>query len=144
MASNTISKRQYAELKGIFALFDIDDDGRISVKELKTIMKSLGQKLSDAELNNMLSLADANSDGTIDFSEFVKITSGLMNTTDCDDELLEAFKVFDKDGNGCITRDELKRAMISLGEELNDQEIDKMFKAADINNDGKINYDGII
>lgn len=52
------------------------------------------------------------------------------------------FKVFDKDQNGYITPSELKQAMESLNENVTDEDIAEMIKEADLNNDGKVNYEG--
>ena len=51
-----------------------------------------------------------------------------------------AFKMFDKDENGYIEKDELKQMMAKLGEKLTDGEIDEMMKEADTDNDGRVNY----
>ena len=61
---------------------------------------------------------------------------------DSEDELKEAFKVFDKDGNGFISAAELRHVMTNLGEKLTDEEIDEMIKEADIDDDGQVNYAG--
>ena len=46
------------------------------------------------------------------------------------------------DGNGFITAGELRRVMTGIGEALTDAEVNEMLRAADTNNDGKINYEG--
>ncbi len=66
-----------------------------------------------------------------------------MSHNDNEDELKEAFRVFDKDGDGFISYPELKIVLKSLGEKLTDEEINSMVKEADLNNDGRISYDGI-
>jgi len=38
--------------------------------------------------------------GTIDFDEFLNMMAKKMKETDSEEELREAFRVFDKDGNG--------------------------------------------
>ena len=58
-------------------------------------------------------------------------------------EYREAFRVFDKDGNGFIDKQELKEVMGALGEQLTDKEVNKMMKEADLDGDGKVNYEGI-
>lgn len=58
--------------------------------------------------------------------------------SDPDKELREAFKVFDRDGTGTISREELKAVMKSLGENLTEEEIDEMLKLADKDGDGQI------
>jgi Ca2+-binding EF-hand superfamily protein len=48
-------------------------DGFISFQELKTVMASIGQRLSDEEVHEMMTTADINRDGKIDYAEFVKM-----------------------------------------------------------------------
>lgn len=58
------------ELRDAFAVFDTDNSGAIDRKELKRLMKKLGQALSEAELDAMMSEVDENGDGEISFEEF--------------------------------------------------------------------------
>ncbi|CAF4349645.1 unnamed protein product, partial [Rotaria magnacalcarata] len=74
--------------------------------------------------------------GTIDFPEFLTLMARKMKDTDSEEEILEAFRVFDKDGNGYISADELRNVMTSLGEKLTDEEVNQMIREADI--DGAI------
>ena len=63
-----------------------------------------------------------------------------MKDTDSEEEIIAAFRVFDKDGNGFISAQELRHVMTSLGEKLSDDEADEMIREADLNNDGQIDY----
>jgi calmodulin len=47
--------------------------------------------------------------------------SKKMQETDSEEEIREAFKVFDKDGNGFISAAELRHVMTNLGEKLSDE-----------------------
>ena len=67
-----------------------------------------------------------------------------MKDTDTEEELMEAFKVFDKDGNGYITALELSSVMNSLGEKLTEEEVEEMIREADIDGDGQIDYDEFV
>jgi Ca2+-binding EF-hand superfamily protein len=58
------------ELRDAFAVFDTDGSGSIDRKELKRLMKKLGQALSEAELDAMMDEVDTNGDGEISFEEF--------------------------------------------------------------------------
>ena len=61
---------------------------------------------------------------------------------DTEEELKEAFKVFDKDGSGTISAAELRHVMLNLGEKLTDDEVDEMIFEADVDGDGEVNYCG--
>ena len=50
---------------------------------------------------------DADGNGTIDFPEFLNLMARKMKDSDSEEELREAFKVFDKDGNGFISAAEV-------------------------------------
>ena len=80
--------------------------------------------------------------GTVDFDEFLVMMSKQRKDGDDEEELREAFKVFDKDGNGFISADELRHVMTNLGEKLTDEEINEMIKEADIDGDGHVDYNG--
>jgi len=54
-----------------------------------------------------------------------------MNSED-HDEIKEALKVFDKDGNGFISAAEVWHVMTNLGEKLTDEEVDEMVREADL------------
>ena len=68
-----------------------------------------------------------------------------MNEQDDPAILEEAFRLFDKDGSGSITRDEIKEAFRSViadtGEELPEDEIDYMIKEFDVDGDGTIDFE---
>ena len=66
-----------------------------------------------------------------------------MKDTDSEEEIREAFRVFDKDGNGFISAAELRHVMTNLGEKLTDEEVDEMIREADIDGDGQVNYEGV-
>ena len=50
-----------------FRIFDKDDDGYITVDELRHIMQSLGEKMTEKELNEMVGEADHDRDGLINY-----------------------------------------------------------------------------
>jgi calmodulin len=139
-----LSEEKIAEFRAAFELFDRDRDGTITTKELGTVMKNLGQYLSESELEEMIKQVDLDGNGTIDFKEFLGLMVRKMKDTDTEEELLEAFKVFDRDSNGFITSHELRHVMTSLGESLTPEEIEEMIKQADVDGDGQINYDEFV
>ena len=57
-------------------------------------------------------------------------------------DVVRHFPVFDRDGDGFITTRELRHVMHNIGERLSDEELDNMMREADVNGDGKIDYQG--
>merc|ERR1712072_920060 len=119
-------------------------DGTIRTADLGTVMRSLGQNPTEAELQDMVNEVDADGSGTIDFPEFLNLMAKKMKDTDSEEEIKEAFKVFDKDGNGFIPAAELRHVMTNLGEKLTDEEVDEMIREADVDGDGQINYEEFV
>ena len=60
------------------------------------------------------------------------------------DELMEAFKGFDKEGNGIVSAQELRNIMMNFGEPMTEEETDELIKEADTAKDGKINYKAFV
>ena len=60
------------------------------------------------------------------------------------DELKKAFAVMDTNGDGVVTKEELKNLLKGLGEEVNDDVVEEMIKIADENGDGKIQFDEFV
>lgn len=80
--------------------------------------------------------------GEVDFDEFMKLMARKLKSVDVEEEIVEAFRVFDKDGNGSISKEELRFAISTLGEKVKEDELDDLFRLADLNGDGQINYSG--
>jgi calmodulin len=65
--------------------------------------------LADNEAQLLLGSADEDHSGGIDMREFLSIMTTPINQQDLEEELRGTFNVFDKDGNGTINANELKR-----------------------------------
>jgi calmodulin len=124
--ADQLTEEQIAEFKEAFSLFDKDDDGTITTKELGTVMRSLGQNPTEAELHDMINEVGADGNGAIDFPEFLTLMARRMKDTDSEEAILEAFKVFDKDSNGFVSAAELRHFMKqkALGSRMWDDDID--------------------
>ena len=92
----------------------------------------------------MINEVDSDGSGTIDFPEFLTLMSQKMRDTDSEQEILVAFSAFDKDGKGYLSSGDLRHAMSNFGEKLTDEEIDDMIHEADMDDDGKINYNEFV
>ena len=68
----------------------------------------------------MINEVDADGNGTIDFPEFLTMMARKMRDTDSEEEIKEAFKVFDRDNNGFISAAELRHVMTNLGKHKKD------------------------
>ena len=67
-----------------------------------------------------------------------------MKEGEMDEELIEAFKSFDRDNNGFIVLEELMEILKSDGENLSDEEITLMFEEADEDGSGQITFEKFV
>ena len=98
-----LTEDQIADIRDAFNLFDKDEDGNITIKELGTVMRylalrykmrsvplvcqffffrSLGQDPTEFELQDMIDEVDSDGNGSIDFPEFLTMMAGKMKNTD--------------------------------------------------------------
>ena len=61
------------EILKAFRLFDDDETGKISFKNLKRVAKELGENMTDEELQEMIDEADRDGDGEVNEEEFLRI-----------------------------------------------------------------------
>ncbi|PIK36410.1 putative caltractin [Apostichopus japonicus] len=73
MTSKMSEKDSKEEIAKAFKLFDDDETGKISFKNLKRVSKELGENLTDEELQEMIDEADRDGDGEINEQEFLRI-----------------------------------------------------------------------
>ena len=138
---NDLTELQIAEYKEAFQIFDKHGEGFISSKELGTIMRSLGLNPSDEDLKEITdSFDNEKNNNLIDFNSFLIIMAKRKNDIDQEEELLEAFRVFDKENNGKISARELRYVMMSSGEDLNENDIEDMIHEAKTENEDYIDY----
>jgi calmodulin len=64
------------DIKEVFKIFDRDASGLISAAELRQVMTSLGENLTDDEIDEMIREAGQEGDGQIDYNEFVQLMMG--------------------------------------------------------------------
>lgn len=141
LAQRELTPAQLREFKAAFNLFDKNHDGTIDVNEMATVMRSLGQVVSQNEIVEMIAQGDGDGDGSIDFDEFVIMMAAKLRTMDSEEEMKEAFKFFDKKGTGFITFDKLKSVMVTIGENCSDAELKEMIMEADMDKDGQVDYE---
>lgn len=108
---DNLTPAEKAHYRSAFAVFDKNGDGEISAAELGAVMRSLGLQPTDRELDDMVHEVDTDNTGTIDIEEFLALMSHVASPADTESELLQAFKVFDRDGSGTISSGELREVL---------------------------------
>lgn len=86
------------------------------------MLENLRIVMTDKELVQMIDKINVNRDGYVDIDEFGALYQRIMEERDEEEDMREAFNVFDQNGDGYITAKELRSVFQSLGE--NDRRIE--------------------
>ncbi|XP_017956126.1 calcium-binding protein E63-1 isoform X1 [Drosophila navojoa] len=154
---------EISDLRTAFDLLDRNRDGRVTANELQFMLKNLGINVRDEIIHDLIREASHSGNGLINEAEFLQWVGRIQalrdeqqqqhddstsnaskpidEADDVTEDLIAAFRVFDRDGNGFITRDELQTAMEMIGEPLNEQQVEQLLAIADLDQDGRINYE---
>ncbi|XP_073843086.1 ecdysone-induced protein 63F 1 isoform X3 [Musca autumnalis] len=152
---------ELSDLRTAFDLLDRNRDGRVTANELQFMLKNLGINVRDEIINDLIREASHSGNGLINEAEFLQWVGRIQALRDeqhqqqqqeenaskpdeLDDvtqDLIAAFRVFDRDGNGFITRDELQTAMEMIGEPLTETQLTQLLAIADLDQDGRIDYE---
>ncbi|KAL9138922.1 centrin [Amphidinium carterae] len=73
MTHKILNRDPKDEILKAFRLFDDDETGKISFKNLKRVAKELGERMTDEELQEMVDEADRDGDGEVNEEEFLRI-----------------------------------------------------------------------
>ncbi|KAL1351198.1 hypothetical protein HN51_015137 [Arachis hypogaea] len=141
-ASGDWSIELHLELSQAFRLIDRDGDGVVSRQELEAVLKSLAPLRSE-EVAAMLREVDAEGRGCISVEELVSRVGSVGDVPMTEeDELREAFEVFDSDGDGRISAEELLRVFHAIGDErCTLEECRRMIEGVDRNRDGFVCFE---
>ncbi|XP_034478832.1 neo-calmodulin-like [Drosophila innubila] len=139
-----LSPRELLEFERAFAMLDLEKDGSVTVKELHYFMATLGKNPSESELMAMINAVDTDGNGSIEFPEFLNTMTAKMCTCPNDEELREAFHVFDKDNSGYIGVDQIRVVMLDLNTKVSEEELEDMVREGDIDGDGYLSYEEFV
>ena len=140
IASQLLSKQEKEDIDKVFRAMDVNGDGKLSKEEIKNgYAEYFSKNLSDEEVDDMFAKVDSDASGEIDYSEFVVATMNEKNLLS-NNKLHTAFKMFDKDGGGSISTDEIKQ-VLSFGQSLDETVVQQIIDQVDKNGDGEISYE---
>ena len=141
MKSTYLSERQIQELKAEFDQFDINNDGSITIAEIRALLENNGLCAQGQEANHFMEKYDTNKDHFITFQEYMNIFEQSYRQKDLRKQALNLFLEFDLNGNGTISGDEAISALKKWNSELKEQDISRILETFDISGDGIIDFD---
>ncbi|XP_049779897.1 troponin C, isoallergen Bla g 6.0101-like [Schistocerca cancellata] len=135
---------QIAVLKKAFDVFDHQKTGSIGTDMVRTILEMLGLRLNEKQLQEIIEEVDADGSGQLEFDEFVQLAARFLVEEDAEamqQELREAFRLYDKEGNGYITTGVLREILRELDDKITEEELDMMIEEIDSDGSGTVDFD---
>ncbi len=139
-----LSEEQIEEFKEAFSLFDTEGKGSIEFKELGTVLRSLGIHTSDEEKLNFIKDYDNNEQGIIYFNDFLQILKTKIAETKTEDELREAFNLFDLDKNKQLNVEAFKQEMNLYCPGMDHKDLEDICNFLKQGNSGRIDLDDVV
>lgn len=122
--------------KEMFVLFDKEDNNYLTLEQLKKYLSAVGVLIELKDFYKKLEEFDPQKNRKFTFEMI------WQNFKDCkiitDEEIVEAFKAFDKDGK--ISKEELKYVMTNLGDKIREEDAEKLLSKFQIDEQGNLDY----
>lgn len=144
-----LTEGEIEDAREVFDLFDFWDgrDGEVDAFKLGDLLRCLGHNPTNAIVSKHGG-TEKMGEKSYKFEEFIPLYKELMNEKDTGTfaDFMEAFKTFDREGQGFISGAELRHLLTSLGEKLTDMECDDILRYIDLNEDleGNVKYEECI
>jgi calcium-dependent protein kinase len=141
LVTHMSSREEKAELLKAFQELDTNGDGKLTREELvEGFKKFIGPEDAEKEVDAIMKAVDGNASGAIDYTEFVMATINRKSLLS-KEKLEAAFKIFDKDANGHIDKNELKM-IFNLGDtqDVHEKVWNDIIREVDQNADGDISF----
>ena len=132
--------RSENKLKDIFYLVDQDKDNKIDTNEVGVTLRALGIYLSQEDISQITKEIDPSGCGKVTYEQFKDLYITKLSTNKKVNDLVKAFKSFDKENKGVINLNELKHGLTVLGEPLSDYEIELLMEEANCDENGNVDY----
>merc|ERR1711860_14143 len=143
-----LAKDEIDDAREVFDLFDFWDgrDGDVDAFKLGDVCRCLGINPRNEDVYKQGGTTKMGQK-SLKFEEVLTAYEGLMN---CEQgtfaDYMEAFKTFDREGQGFISGAEMRHVLSCLGEELTDEEVDLIIRNTDLQEDleGNVKYEEFI
>lgn len=139
-------------LRRIYDAVDENGDGKLTIEEIGGFLNKLGMQMSDEDVESIVRPLSSSEDGSLKFEQFISLYESLCQdiglSTDHEaggespDDLMEAFRVFDKNRDGYISSEELQQILhsLGLGEGRDLGNCEKMICKFDLDSNGLLDF----
>ncbi|XP_056633239.1 troponin C isoform X2 [Diorhabda carinulata] len=132
-------------IRKAFTMFDTGKTGFIETIKIATILNTIGQLFDEVALNELIAKNDPDRTGQVNFDAFSEIIHPFLeedlDEAETQNELKEAFRLYDREGNGYITTGTLKEILAALDDNLTSRDLDGIIAEIDTDGSGTVDFD---
>ncbi|GMS83834.1 hypothetical protein PENTCL1PPCAC_6009, partial [Pristionchus entomophagus] len=140
-----LSPEQLEQYRKYFNMFDKENKGYIRANQVGQILRTMGQAFEERDLKKLIKEFDTDGSGEIEFEEFAAMVANFVvageDDSGLEDELREAFRLYDKEGNGYINVSDLRDILRALDDNVSEEELDEMITEIDADGSGTVDFD---
>merc|ERR1711884_753466 len=121
-----------------------DEEGTIPADQVGGILAMMGMKVKPSALREIIEEIDEDGSSLLEFGEFCQLAAKFLVEEDEEalkKELEEAFRIYDKEGNGYISTDTLKEILKELDSKLTNEDLDGIIEEVDEDGSGTLDFD---
>jgi Ca2+-binding EF-hand superfamily protein len=157
---NELTDEKQKEVYEAFEIFDSDKDNLVSLDEADSVFRCLGYNFDQTKLNKIMQDYGVTKDSKdskdskdtkyfnaknyLTYKSIIEFLNRRNREFEIEDELLESFRSFDKDGDGKLNMKEMKYLLLTLGEQLDDEEVEEIISEIDTSGQGAIFYEDFV
>lgn len=131
--------KRLIEIEQCFLLNDFPKQGKIPNSKLISMMRSLGINILDTEVQSLIAKIDPLQKGFFEYEQFKELALTKMNQPVTYNNIDQIFDIFDRDSDGLISLEDLKKTSALLKIKINEDDLNMMFNKVGGNNNGAIN-----
>ncbi|VDD76176.1 unnamed protein product [Mesocestoides corti] len=138
-----ITEERLVEYEEAFQSFDEEGQGKVPCEFILPCMRKVGLMPSECEIEDLLRSVDT--DNTIfadgfSYEQFCQIASKKEKDIYTEEDIQDAFRLFDSNSDGYLTMQKLMQILCTLGEKLNEPEVTALINTAGPDPEGRIDY----
>lgn len=141
MAERIMDNNKIDEYQRAFELLEPTEGGVVTKENLEHFLWALGYRPTHTEVCYIVADATEGSALKLPFRGFLHVFSEPVTFEEEEKELLEAFRIFDKNRDGFICSSELRFLLSKLGLKISEEEADGMIAEVDTDGDGRVSYE---
>ena len=124
-----------------FDIFKQEGTEAVPIEDLGRLMRAVGFNPSPDEIEDM---ADDIGEDALNFNTFLYIVYRHGREAHPDKELVDTFRIFDKEGKGTLKAELIRKILTNKRQPFTDEQVDKLFQIESPDDEGEVNYSRLV